>query len=376
MRLTTSEIQRIGAAQAVLLSPLDHGTREAWWLASMRSVKAATGCDIATLVLASPTEVAGASEDFDEALFDVFRRFDEDDLDYMRAHMGLVAAGKPVFVASRALREYSGRRMEDTRIFQEFMTPAGVRDGPGMVTPLAGCHAILSVAHSERRRARGEFRHERQMLALLLPCFTAGMRLMSAIREADSAAETALDRAGVAYVSMDADRNEVARSRRFMELLDAEPDKLTLLEAVSAMLARAPEDVSRSPSIRVQTSSAAYEMTVAFSSCSVVTRPVTIVCVRPVGTVLPNVPQLRAARGLSQREAEVALMLARGASNKMIGRALGLRPATVRTHLERIFVKLGIHSRKALALSLIGCEPRPEGGNGHPPAADRATLHD
>ena len=47
--------------------------------------------------------------------------------------------------------------------------------------------------------------------------------------------------------------------------------------------------------------------------------------------------------GLTGREAEV--LLARGASNAEIGRALDVSPHAVRKHLERIYRKLGVRSR-------------------------------
>ncbi len=47
----------------------------------------------------------------------------------------------------------------------------------------------------------------------------------------------------------------------------------------------------------------------------------------------------------SERELEVLRWLATGASNKAIARRLGLSPNTVKTHLKRLFDKLGVGSR-------------------------------
>lgn len=54
--------------------------------------------------------------------------------------------------------------------------------------------------------------------------------------------------------------------------------------------------------------------------------------------------------GLSAREHEVLQHIARGASNKEAAQTLGISPATVRTHVESIFRKLGCNSRAACAL--------------------------
>lgn len=70
------------------------------------------------------------------------------------------------------------------------------------------------------------------------------------------------------------------------------------------------------------------------------------------------------------RQAEVALLLARGGSNREIPERLSLSPDTVRHHAQRVLEKLGIHSRKALALTLLDREDgrRRAGGLSRRPA--------
>ena len=56
--------------------------------------------------------------------------------------------------------------------------------------------------------------------------------------------------------------------------------------------------------------------------------------------------------GLTRREAQVARLLARRATNKEIAEALDMSPHTVRHHAENVFVKLGVHSRRAIGAHL------------------------
>ena len=56
--------------------------------------------------------------------------------------------------------------------------------------------------------------------------------------------------------------------------------------------------------------------------------------------------------GLSAREAEVAAMAGRGATNAAIARSLHIGEATVKTHLTRVYTKLGVRTRTQLALLL------------------------
>ena len=53
---------------------------------------------------------------------------------------------------------------------------------------------------------------------------------------------------------------------------------------------------------------------------------------------------------LTERERQVILVLSEGITNKEIGRRLGLTEGTVEVHLHRIYRKLGIANRTALAV--------------------------
>jgi DNA-binding CsgD family transcriptional regulator len=56
---------------------------------------------------------------------------------------------------------------------------------------------------------------------------------------------------------------------------------------------------------------------------------------------------------LSPRELAIAELIAKGMSNKCIAEILDISPWTVATHLRRIFSKLGVTSRAAMAVRLL-----------------------
>jgi DNA-binding CsgD family transcriptional regulator len=60
--------------------------------------------------------------------------------------------------------------------------------------------------------------------------------------------------------------------------------------------------------------------------------------------------------GLTRREAQVARLLARRATNREIAEQLDLSPHTVRHHVENVFAKLGVHSRRFIAAQFARVE--------------------
>ena len=61
-------------------------------------------------------------------------------------------------------------------------------------------------------------------------------------------------------------------------------------------------------------------------------------------------PRVRKNDRLTEREREVIVVLSEGKTNKEIGRRLRLAEGTVKVHLHRIYRKLGIANRTALAI--------------------------
>jgi DNA-binding CsgD family transcriptional regulator len=74
---------------------------------------------------------------------------------------------------------------------------------------------------------------------------------------------------------------------------------------------------------------------------------------------------------LSPREQEIARMVAQGYANKTIASVLEISSWTVASHLRRIFVKLQISSRAAMATCLLGTE-----FNGLPTLLDNVIEED
>ncbi|GAA3485261.1 response regulator transcription factor [Streptomyces yanii] len=85
---------------------------------------------------------------------------------------------------------------------------------------------------------------------------------------------------------------------------------------------------------------------------------------------------------LTPRETEILVLLAKGLSNRQLSRALFISEATVKTHLVRVFAKLGVESRTgavaaALDRGLIwASQPRPMQAAARPNPVDPPTPFD
>jgi two-component system nitrate/nitrite response regulator NarL len=73
--------------------------------------------------------------------------------------------------------------------------------------------------------------------------------------------------------------------------------------------------------------------------------------------------------GLSERERQIVALLVRGYSNRRIAESCQLSVNTVRTHVQNLLVKLGVHSKlEAAALAMgrglmtAGNDPSRRGG--------------
>jgi DNA-binding CsgD family transcriptional regulator len=57
--------------------------------------------------------------------------------------------------------------------------------------------------------------------------------------------------------------------------------------------------------------------------------------------------------GLTPREVEVLVLIARGSSTRQVARRLGITPRTAGTHIERIYTKTGVSTRTGAALVAV-----------------------
>ncbi len=188
----------------------------------------------------------------------------------------------------------------------------------------------------------------------------SGLAMLHRMREWRSTLGQVCDdmNAGLAIFRRDGVR-EVARNTRWSELVDEEPERARLLELIRRQLeyTGASIDSLREDYWELEMSGRSYRVTAKCAPAgTLLPEAGVLVLMDRLGPELPTTRELRVSFGLRGREPQVALLAAEGLSNEAIAQRLRLSAHTVRHYLERVLTRLGLHSRKALALHLMAGE--------------------
>ena len=152
---------------------------------------------------------------------------------------------------------------------------------------------------------------------------------------------------------------EVARNARLNELLQEEPARDRLFDLVLREAGRAAASTGRlrEEAQEVELPGGFYRLVANRAGVgTLLAEAGVLVLVDRLSPGLPTTQELRITFGLRGREPQVALLAAEGLSNAAIAQRLRLSAHTVRHYLERVLERLGLHTRKALALHLMAGE--------------------
>jgi DNA-binding CsgD family transcriptional regulator len=160
------------------------------------------------------------------------------------------------------------------------------------------------------------------------------------------------------------DHREVARNARWTAILVAEPERDRLVELIGRRVRQA---AGAAGNVRVdeelELMGGGYRLVTSRAAAgTLLPEAAVLVLVNRPGPGLPTTQELRITFGLRGREPQVALLAAEGLSNADIAERLRLSAHTVRHYLERVMTRLGLHTRKALAVHLMagpGERPQP-----------------
>ena len=302
LRASTMDLAPIVRAVEVLMSPLEWGSQDAWLAESLRRVRDVRGAPVSP----APATAVG---DLEELL-----RLHGDERGWLQAALDSPAA--------------DGR--------SSALPPLAV--GPEDL-PLVSLRCALAAG-----------------LATLQRLCAWRSTLGQAFDDLDT---------GMAIFTSDG-RREVARNARWAELLEEEPERDRLLALVMRQGGRAAEPAGgpREEETELEVGGRCYRLVANRAAAGTLCQEAAVlVLMERLSLGLPTTQELRITFGLRGREPQVALLAAEGLSNADIAGRLRLSAHTVRHYLERVLGRLGLHSRKALALRLMvssGDRPPPE----------------
>jgi DNA-binding NarL/FixJ family response regulator len=184
----------------------------------------------------------------------------------------------------------------------------------------------------------------------------AGLATLHRLHEWRAALGQAFDDVDTGMAIFRSDGLEVTRNARWDELLAEEPERGRLLELATRQAAETTAWMGelRLDEGEVELSGRSYRLVASRSTAgTLLPDAAVLVLMNRMSPGLPTTQELRVSFGLRGREPQVALLAAEGLSNADIAQRLRLSAHTVRHYLERVLDRLGLHSRKALALHLI-----------------------
>jgi len=202
---------------------------------------------------------------------------------------------------------------------------------------------------------------EHRLPILSMRCaLISGVTLLYRMRQWRSALEQVCDdmNAGLAIFRRDGLR-DVGRNTRWSELVEEEPERVRLMELIRRRLEYSGGSGGslHEDYWELQLSGRSYRVTARCAPAGMLFPEAGVVVLMDrLGAELPNTRELRVSFGLRGREPQIALLAAEGLSNEAIAQRLRLSAHTVRHYLERVLTRMGLHSRKALALHLMAAE--------------------
>jgi DNA-binding CsgD family transcriptional regulator len=365
----TADLKRLRAALDTMLSPLACSGREEWCVFVGRRLQQFFQAD-ATMVV---VPIGGKPRNFSDQHPEMSLWFDEN----MGMDRGNLSSRDGDFHAGfQACRRYgmgawtfsmvdrmTGHRLSRSEFYNDIVLPyTGVQSSVGVFARTPEGESAVSIGGFARNWE--PFGSDTiGMLELILPAFSAGLEILNAVGNAGKVLTTTID--GLAEGVLVCDRSlgrTLHRNRALEDMLVADPEGSTLA-AAAERLARGLSGATRAarhlqPGLvvlsEIATTAARYRLRASLLPPGVVNRDgALLVAVERTTPAIPTAAQLAVAFGLTRREASIALRLGIGGSDRAIAEALGLSPHTVRHHVESIFLKLGVHSRKAIAQHLF-----------------------
>lgn len=373
LHLSASRLRSLEGVLAVLSAPLDYDDVAAWLDAVNREVATLFDADGVMSLLPGPgEEIVTRFHDADPAVAEVVAdavagtargqlRFRYPGLE--RLMRRLAAARVQVWTTELAER-LTGIRLADLDYTHEVALPTGTYHQANMAVPLpAGLALVAFYHHSPDRDPLGDDRTD--LLRLLLPAFRGGVEALQGLQRSRDALVDQLDSDPRPALVFLPNGDEHYRNPAAEGLL-ADEHRSVLVEEVRRLMNRlvrlrrtprksdpGPPALVDEPEVGVGTER--FRLSATFLPPGVVDREwAALVRLQPLLAPLPSPGTIERRLGLTPRQSEVALHIARGRTSAEIAELLGISVHTVRRHTEAILSRLDVPSRAAVGTRILG----------------------
>ena len=359
--LSHENLARLSELATVLLSPLDQDSVDEWRDQSCRLLRTLVGGDQLYFLCAPlPGVDTMWTVDMPEPLRVAYAaRFAEDEGTKRAVRAGVTACNQTSIVKG----DWEGYRRDP--IVNELFLPHGVHDTVCLVTevepePRSGaswCRFHLGAARTPYgTELFGD--SGLAMMRLLAPAFEAGVATLLAAGAWRMSLAGALDAlATAAWVFTARGDATIHRNASAAHLIDDDPEAGRVEAAVAALARELARSATRAKSVAgadrpapgtttVRTAAASYALRGSYVAAARLAPGRTILVVARRTSPRPlDRATLRERYALTSRELQVAALIGEGLSAGDIARRLGVSIHTARRHVERLYAKLGVHSR-------------------------------
>lgn len=376
LSLSAADRDRFREALRALLSPLDHPAVDEWRSAVNRAVAELLGADKATFLLPAEGVEPLYSEQVDLELLRAYSEYDrtllrDRDLWRTQVEMGVWTRD--------TLTRPAIPDLEETEYWNDLIVPMRAFDSLGASVAMEGTERPATLFYHHDRPSGPKFGPRGEaLLHLLYPAFAAGVESWRRLASWRNELTSLLDALPAPTQLRDGAGRELHRNRALRSLLASDPERGRIEDALAgtseSLLAavRSEEEAAEAalrhpPSRRVETARGPYRISGAYVRPELIdgkgAAPGVLLTVRGPGRRLPTLEELKERTRLTEREAEVALLLAARRTNREIAEALVISPHTARHHTEQVLRKLGLRSRRRVRRALLRAT-RPPGKGG------------
>lgn len=374
--LNQKDLSRLGDAIRTLVSPLSHPDVDAWRRTVNRKLKALLGADKATFQFPGHGSHDFVSDGLDLEALRSYLPF----LGRLQSRLGadrdwvferIAAAG---VCERRELWASDLDRFYRSEYFNGYIRNIRAYDALMAAIPLPGERVpALLYFHHDRPHGGTFGPRPLALLRLLHPAFEAGVRAHLAFGAHRARLEACLHAVPDGALVFDLDGGLLHRNPAASALVESDP-RGERIEAATRELARAVGALEWSPassggrrpgeepaSRTVRTVGGLYRLRASLLDGGTGGVPplvvVTIESRRRDG--LPDARTLRERFDFTDRQSEVALLLARRLSNREVADALSISPHTARHHTEMVLRKLSLSSRRKVRQRILASTSRP-----------------